>query len=370
MRWTSPLPKGVRRTARRVPLHVIAAVAAVAAILPASAVGSTVGVPNLEQVPVSNSGILSQPTPYSVWQSGNRDGSTAFYASEDGFLTEVSVAHWNPADVTIRVYIFRRDAGNAIRVAQSVMTMLLPAAPQTDPIITTLPVTSPTTIATGDRIGMTVVSGGSSLHAIVDNLSEFPAPGVYPVTPPSAEPTTGDSYDFISSAPTGPLIRGIVSAAPNPENPPPGGGGTPGGSTPTPRTKPAARAIKLPANKGNRKIVTSAHCEGIGIRSRCTGKVTVELDYKGNVISVTEERSLLAKAKPKKVLGSATYDIPAGTTKNIVVKLNSAGRSKLKKAGKLKAFLVFREEIDGKTLSTGLKFTVKAKTKQKRPASP
>jgi len=89
--------------------------------------------------------------------------------------------------------------------------------------------------------------------------------------------------------------------------------------------------------------------------------VTVELDYQGNVISVTEEASS-SKAKTK-VLGSATYDIPDGATKPIVVNLNKAGRTKLQKAGKLKAFLVFRERIDGKTLSTGAKFTVKYKRK-------
>jgi len=33
-------------------------------------------------------------------------------------------------------------------------------------------------------------------------------------------------------------------------------------------------------------------------------------------------------------LGSATYDIPDGATKTIVVKLNQAGRSKLKKAAR------------------------------------
>lgn len=378
MRGISLSPKGVRRTARRVPLHVVAVVAALGVILPAPASGSTVGVPNLEQVPVSDTGILSQPPPYSVWQSGNRDGSTEFYASENGFLTEVSIAHWNTADVTVRIYIFRRDSGNAIKVAQSVMTMLLPAAPKTDPIVTTLPVTSPTPIAVGDRIGMTVVSGGSSLHAIVDNLSPYPAPGVYPTAPPSAEPTTGDSYDFIASAATGPLIRGTVSSTPDSGNPPPGGGSTPtgggtspgGGSTPAARTTPAARAIKLPTVKSNRKIVTSAHCNGLGIRSRCTGKVIVELDYKGNVVSVSEEAST-SKARPK-MLGSATYDIPDGATKRIVVKLNQAGRSKLKNAGKLNAFLVFREEIDGQTLSTGTKFTVRFKKqgKKKQAARP
>lgn len=368
MRQTRPVPKGVRRAARWLPVHAIAVLAGVAAILPATAAGSTVGVPNLEQVPVSDTGILSQPSPsYSVLQSGNRDGSTAFYASENGFLTEVSVAHWNTADVTVRIYIFQRDSGNAIKVAQSVMTMLLPAAPKEDPIITTLPVTSPTTITSGDRIGMTVISGGSSLHAIVDNLSPYPAPGVYPSTPPDTEPGTGDSYDFIASAATGPLIRGIVSSSPDDGDPPPSGdGSTPGGGTvpseggkPTPRTTPAARAIKLPTVKGNRKIVTSAHCDGLGIRSRCTGKVIVELDYKGNVISVSAEASA-SKARPK-VLGSATYDIPDGATKRIVVNLNQAGRSKLKSAGKLRPFLVFREQIEGQTVSAGTRFTAKFK---------
>lgn len=373
---------------RRIGLHAIAVIAAVGAILPATASGSTVGVPNLEQVPVSDTGILSQPAPYTVWQSGNRDGSTAFYASENGFLTEVSVAHWNTADVTVRIYIFRRDSGNAIKVAQSVMTMLLPAAPKTDPIVTTLPVTSPTTIMAGDRIGMTVVSGGSSLHAIVDNLSPYPAPGVFPSTPPSTEPATGDTYDFIASAVTGPLIRGTVSSTPgggDPSTPgggsPPGetstpgagttpaGGSTPGGSSkPAARTTPAARAIKLPTVKSNRKIVTSAHCDGLGIRSRCTGKVTVELDYKGNVISVAEEGSI--SRAPSKVLGSATYDIPDGATKAIVVNLNQTGLSKLKKAGKLKAFLVFREEIDGQTVSSGTRLSVKFKKNGKSATSP
>lgn len=358
--------------ARRCPLHLIAALLAVAAILPASAWGSTIGVPNLEEVPVSSGGALFQPPPYTVWQSGNRDGSPAFYASEDGFLTEVSVAHWNSADVTVRIYVFRRDSGDAIKVAQNVMTMLLPAAPSSDPIITTQSVTSETQILTGDRIGLTVVSGGSTLHALVDNLSEHPAPGVYPSTPPTTEPNTGDSYDFVASEPTGPLIRGIVSSSPGGGEPSSGGGSTPGGSTPpavtpTQRTTPAARPIKLPVIKGNKKIVTSAHCYGLGIRSRCTGKVTVELDYKGNVISVSEEASA-SKAKAK-VLGSASYDIPDGASKTIVVKLNKAGLSKLKKAGKLKAFLVFKEAIDGRTVSTGTRFTVKAAKKKGKQAA-
>jgi len=76
MRQTRPL-RGMRRIARRIPVPVIAVMAALGAILPATASGSTVGVPNLEQVPVSDTGILSQPPPYTVWQSGNRDGSTA-----------------------------------------------------------------------------------------------------------------------------------------------------------------------------------------------------------------------------------------------------------------------------------------------------
>ena len=111
MRGIGQPPAGVRRTTRQFLLSVIGAIAAVGSILPATALGSTVGVPNLEQVPVSDTGILSQPPPYSVWQSGNRDGSTAFYASENGYLTEVSVAHWNTADVTVRIYVFRRDGG-------------------------------------------------------------------------------------------------------------------------------------------------------------------------------------------------------------------------------------------------------------------
>lgn len=362
------------RNARRLHLQAIAIMVAVGAVLPATALGSTIGVPNLEEVPVSNSGILSQPSPYSLWQSGDRDGSTGFYASESGYLTDVSVAHWNTADVTVRIYIFQRDSGDAIKVTQSVMPMLLPAAPKTDPIITTLPVTSPTPVVTGDRIGMTVIAGESTLHALVDDLSPFPAPGVYPSTPPETEPATGDSYDFISSAATGPLIRGIVSATPDDGEPTtPGGGSEPGGSnppggttTPAARTTPAAKAIKLPTIKSNRKIVTSAHCNGLGIRSRCTGKVTVELDYQGNVISVSEEASS-SRAKTK-VLGSATYDIPDGATKPIVIKLNKAGVTKLKTARKLKAFLVFREVIDGQTVSTGTKFTVRFKKKRKAMA--
>lgn len=371
MRGIGQPPRGVRRTTRWLFSSVVAAMAVVGMSLPATALGSTVGVPNLEQVPVSDTGILSQPPPYSVWQSGNRDGSTAFYASENGYLTEVSVAHWNTADVTVRVYIFRRDAGNAIKVAQNVMTMLLPAAPKTAPIVTTLPVTSPTTIAAGDRIGMTVVSGGSSLHAIVDNLSPHPAPGVYPSTPPGAEPAVGDSYDFIASAATGPLIRGTVSSTLGGGDPLLPGGGDPslpggGGTTPTKptaRTTPATRPTKLPTPKGNRTIVTSVHCDGLGLLTRCSGKVTVELDYKGNVIKVSEEGSI-SKARPK-VLGSTTYDIPDGATERVVVKLNKAGRSRLKKTGTLKAFLVFKEVIDGQTLSTGTRFTVRAKRKQR-----
>jgi hypothetical protein len=331
---------------RRLQAALLGAAVAILA-LPAAAAASTIGVANLEQVPVSSTGVFSQPPPYTVWQSGNRDGSTAFYASENGFLTEVSVGHWNTADVTVRIYIFKRDAGNAIKVAQNVTTMLLPAAPGTAPVVTTLPITTPVAIAAGDRIGMTVVSGGSSLHAIVDNLSPYPAPGVYPSTPPSTEPAQGDSYDFISSAATGPLIRGIVSPTP------PTGGG-PG----TPRTTPLAKPIKLPVVKKNRKIVTSAHCDGLGIRSTCHGTVTVELDYQGNVVSVSKAGS--------KLLGSTTYDIPDGATQTIAVNLNKAGRSRLAAKGKLTAFLVLSEDIGGQKVRAGTRFTVKAKKTRKK----
>ena len=366
MRAISPLPKALRRAARGLPLRAVAAMAAVAAILPASAAASTVGVPNLEQVPVSNTGILLPPAPYSLWQSGDRDGSTAFYASENGFITAVSVAHWNEKDATVRIYLFRRDGGESIKIVQSVMTMVLPAAPKDAPIITTVPVTSATPIAVGDRIGLTQLSG-SSLHAFVNQSSEYPAPGVAPYTAPASEPAVGDSYEFPLSQPTGPLIRGIVSAAPNTEPPPPGGGGT---NTPAVNNKPAARPISLPTVKKNRTIVTSAHCEGLGLRSRCTGKVIVELDYQGNVINVTREGST-SRAKPQKtkVLGSASYSIPDGANKQIAIQLNKAGRSTLKQKGKLKAFLVFREEIEGKMVSTGTRFTVKFKQKKKKHAA-
>jgi hypothetical protein len=312
----------------------------------AAASASTIGVPNLEVVPVSTSGAFTAPPPYTVWQSGNRDGTPAFYASEPGFLTDVSVSHWNTSAATVRILIFRRDAGDAIKVAQSSISMLLPAAPSSAPIMTTAPVSDPTTIQVGDRIGMTMTSGSSPLHAFVDNSSLYPAPGVYPATPPSTEPATGSSYDFIDSAPTGPLIRGTVSATPG------------GGSA---RTTPLAVPAKVPLIKGGtKKIVTSAHCNGLGIRSRCTGKVTVELDYQGNVISVTEASA------GANVLGSASYDIPDGATQTLSINLNKAGRSRIQKKGKLRAFLVFTEEIDGKSVSTGTPFTAKSKKKRKK----
>jgi hypothetical protein len=327
-------------------------------LAPGAASASTIGVANLESVPVSGTGILSPPPPYSVWQSGNRDGSTAFYASENGFLTDVSVSHWNNTDVTVKILIWRRAAGNAIQVVQVPITsMVLPMAPSSAPIVTTQTVTGSVPIQTGDRIGLTQTGGTSNLHAIVDNLSPFPAPGVFPTTPPATEPGNGDSYDFGSGSATGPLIRGTVSATPGGGG---GGGGTGPGGAPVTSSRPGTAPIKLPVFKNNRVIRTSANCSGLGLRTRCTGTVTVELDYKGNVVGVSKA------AGGSNVLGSATYDIPAGTTQEVSIPLNKAGRSKLQKKGKLSAFVVFSEVINGTTVTGGTPFSIKAKKKKKK----
>lgn len=335
-----------------------------------AAADSTIGVPSLTGAIVGGTGVISQPSPnYSVRSSGNLDGTPDFYASEAGFLTEVSIAHWNTDDVTVKLLIFKRGSGITQTVASSPMTMDLPATASPG-VIRTQAVPGSVPIAPGDRIGLTVVSGGSSLHALNDNSSPVIAPGTFPATPPPTEPAPGESYDWTSGTANGPLITGQVSATPASDPP----GGDPGGST-TPgtivqRTKPLAEGppggsnykgkgkstslnvpINCPVPTTSTPIVTAIL---LGPQP-CQGKVTVEQDISGGASA--------AAAAP---LGSASYSIPSGSSQTVKVPLTKAARSKLGKKGKLSAFLVLTEQVDGRTVTSGSAITIKGAKKKKR----
>jgi hypothetical protein len=60
--------------------------------------------------------------------------------------------------------------------------------------------------------------------------------------------------------------------------------------------------------------------------------------------------------------GSANFDVPAGTSQQVNVKLTGAGRKALKSAGKIKVNVVV---TTGSTVSSPQKLTVKLKKKKK-----
>ena len=92
---------------------------------------STIGVPNVGTIQISGAGVMGPgpAPPYDTRVSGNLDGSTAHYASEAGFLTEVSIAHWNTDPVTVKILVLSRGSADFLNVVQAPMTMVLPAAP-------------------------------------------------------------------------------------------------------------------------------------------------------------------------------------------------------------------------------------------------
>lgn len=350
-------------------MGLVASAAASACMLaPAGAAAdSTIGVPSLTGAIVGNTGVISQPTPYSVRSSGYLDGTPDFYASEAGFLTEVSIAHWNSADVTVKILIFQRGSGISQSVVSSPMTMFLPETPAPG-VIRTQAVPGTVPIAPGDRIGLTVVSGGSTLHALNDNSSPVVAGGTFPATPPATEPAAGESYDWTSGTDNGPLIKGRVSAAPN--SPETGGGSTTPGTV-VQRTKPLAEGppggsnykgkgksakltvpINCPVPTTSTPIVTAIL---LGPQP-CQGKITIETDFSGSASA--------AAAKP---LGAASYDIPSGSSQNVTIPLTKLARKKLAKKGKLRAFLVLTEQVNGQPVTSGGRITVRAaKTKRKK----
>jgi hypothetical protein len=331
------------------------AIVAVSAAAPGAASASTIGVQDIEDILISGSGVMGGGAipPYDTRVSGSLDGTPGFYASENGFLTSVSVSHWNSSPVTVKILVLSRGSADFLNVVQAPMTIVLPTTDSAHPLLTTQDVPAPTTITAGDRIGMAYVSGTATLHALVSNSSPVAVPGGFPSPLPGTEPGVGSAFDMTDSI-SGPLIQGTVSATPS----------TPTGPT-QPQSKPLALPAKTPSVKGkNKKIETSAHCTGLGIRSTCTGTVTIELTPDGEVVSVTE--SSAGSSAGAKVLGSASYSIPDGATQSISIPLSKAGRSKLNKKGKLKAFLVFREELNGKTLTSSTPFTAKGKKAKKR----
>jgi hypothetical protein len=222
-----------------------------------------------------------------------------------------------------------------MKVTAAPMTMLLPADPGPAGVVTTQAVTTPTSIAPGDRIGMVFISGASTLHALTANASTVLGHGIYPAPPPTAEPGFNSTYDFISNNDNGPLIRGTVSA-------------TPGGGAAS--TKPLASPTKTTFKNVTRTLNVATQCSGLGLQTRCTGTATIEFTF------VTG----FARAAAG-VLGSASYSIPKGTTQNVSIPLSKTARKKLTKKGKLSAFLVIREQDSGKTLTSGTKITIKGK---------
>jgi hypothetical protein len=320
--------------------------AAALLLAPAAASASTVGVANLEGATVSNAGVLGQPPNYSVWSSGWRDNTPEFYASEAGFLTEVSIAHWNNADVTVKIFIFRRGSGDTLSVAAVPMTMLLPATAAPG-VVRTQAVTTPTEILAGDRIGLTVVSGGSTLHALNDNFSAVIAQGVYAVPAPPTEPGVGSSYNFTSGESLGPLIRGRVSATPG--SPP--GGGSPGAvvQRTTPLTSASGPTKNLKGKGGGVEVLLGC----ADPKNPCIGHAYIQ--------SLTGARS--AAGAP---LGSAPYNIPGGTSQKVSIPLTKAARSKLGKKGKLSASLVLSEQVGGTTVTSSTPVTIKGAKKKKK----
>jgi hypothetical protein len=212
----------------------------VAALMPAAAQASTIGVANIAAATVDGSHVLSAPPPYSVIASGATAGGAAFEASESGFLTDVSIKHFNDADVTVKILIFRADSATTMHVAAVAMTMVLPVSDS--PGVVTTQAAPNTPVSPGDRIGLVVLSGGPLVKLLNNSLSAVSAPGVYPSPSPTSEPVVDDGYT-VADLTLGPLIRGTVSSST-------GGGGGGGAGTPTP---PSSSNPKPKPKKGCKK---------------------------------------------------------------------------------------------------------------------
>jgi hypothetical protein len=111
--------------------------------------------------------------------------------------------------------------------------------------------------------------------------------------------------------------------------------------------------------KGNKFILVPISCPTF-ITGNCTGKISFVTASK-----VVVPKKLTAAAKKRKVkLGSASFSIPHGTTKNVRVNLTKAAQKLLAAKGSIKALDTLTATANGTTKTT--KQTVRIKGKKKR----
>jgi hypothetical protein len=114
----------------------------------------------------------------------------------------------------------------------------------------------------------------------------------------------------------------------------------------------------------NGKTVTFTILCPVGVVGNCTGGIT--LQTASRVLLRTDATAAKKKKKKKVKLGSATFSIPAGTSKAVKVKLSKVALRLLKRSGKLKAVATITSKANGISKKQAAKITLKQKKKKKR----
>jgi hypothetical protein len=110
--------------------------------------------------------------------------------------------------------------------------------------------------------------------------------------------------------------------------------------------------------KGNKFILVPIVCPAF-VTGNCTGKVTFTTATK-----VVVPKKATAAAKKKKVkLGSASFSVPHGSTKNVKVNLSKAAQKLLASKGSIKAIDTLTATANGVTKTTKQTVTIKGKKK-------
>jgi hypothetical protein len=206
------------------------------------------------------------------------------------------------------------------------------------------------TNARGDFLALSVLAPDVPFPAHYDGSSVFsgfaPAPSPQTVPAPGSNPlfpvSNGIGYQILMNAD---LDTGSADTG--------GGGG--GGGTPTTPPPTTAPAVQTPPANAPATPAAPLQIAGAGQLLGTTASIPVTC-----VLTTACEGTLTltaptggAKAAAAKVYGKSKYKIAAGATKKVKVKLNAAGKRKLKKRGALT--VVATTKLANKTLKQTVK---------------
>ncbi len=338
-------------------MAVSAAVVAMTLGVPAAAGAVTFGT-NLDQ-PANNTVTCGQGfAPFfqsypSCTYFSSAPGPT-FYAPVSGTVTAVRVrvgAVTGPMQIVVMRSLYQNHAGDpghpyfACCFIERYGPEFVPQAGTVTTVPTSLPMTEEptpppedtTTNAAGDFLALSVLASNVPIPLFIDNQS-FDS-GFYPAPTPSTTPAPSPNPLFESTAFQGGQILmnadldtggggGGAGGGAAGGGGPPGGGGAPGGvgkAGPPPIPAIGLPSLTIPV-AGNTATVP-LQCLVVD----CTGTLALQNTQLAGVASAAKARKR-HKKKAKKLVsyGSASFSVKAGTTGNVKIKLDGAGRKLLK----------------------------------------